>query len=270
MRIRAAAAGLAFTSLIVLASMAGAGPCEDAIALQGAIDFPAVPLVDSADVIVVLTPHTDIVTIAPVERVVLGDIERVEKGVAPQTIVYTANSFGAGVRAGVRVKLFLKAFSDRNVHYIIAALPPEIVPSVVSVSVSATSYGGAPARVTRIGSSVLIEALVTAREGFSEFVNVDVYAGFLRPNGASVWVSGNALAPTLVESATPVPFLVGAPGQPTAIGVTYRFTEADPRGWHTVYGVVVFAGADPRNPCNWVHTSAFPLLVTDPVALQQP
>lgn len=150
------------------------------------------------------------------------------------------------------------------------SLPPEIVPSVVSVSVSATSYGGAPARVTRIGSSILIEALVTAREGFSELVNVDVYAGFLRPNGASVWVSGNALAPTLVESATPVPFLVGAPGKTTAIGVTYRFAEADPRGWYTVYGVVVFAGADPRNPCEWIHTSTFPLLVTDPVALQHP
>src|SRR5437870_3632971 len=50
---------------------------------SGGIDFPAVPLVDAADVIVVFTPHIDIVTIAPVDRVVPGDLERVEKGAAP-------------------------------------------------------------------------------------------------------------------------------------------------------------------------------------------
>lgn len=35
--------------------------------------------------------------------------------------------------------LFLKAFSDGHAHYIIAKLPPEILPPSVAVSVSATS-----------------------------------------------------------------------------------------------------------------------------------
>lgn len=266
MRTRAVTSSVAFASLIVLASLAAAGPCEDRISQSFPVDFPAVPLVDAADVIVVFTPHTDIVTLAPVDRVVPGDIERVEKGVAPQTIVYTANTFGAFVHAGVRVKLFLKALSDGHAHDIIARLPAEIIPPAVGVSVSATSYGS-PARVTRIGSSILIEAVLTAREGFAEFVKVDVYAGFLRPNGASVWVSGNPLAPTLVESATLVPFLAGAPGQSTAFGVTYRLADSDAPGWYTIFGVVVFAGADPRDPCQWVHTATAPLLVTDRVAL---
>lgn len=122
----------------------------------------------------------------------------------------------------------------------------------------------------RVGSSALIEAVVTPRPGFGEFTIVDVYAGFIRPNGTSVWVSGTPLAPTLVESATPVPFLAGVPGQATAIGATYRFADSDPRGWYTVFGVVVFAGADPHNPCAWIHTSTSSLLVTDPVVLFEP
>ena len=76
------------------------------------------------------------------------------------------------------------------------------------MNVSATSYGGAPARLIRIGSSALIEAVVTPRAGFAGSTSVDVYAGLLRQNGTTVSVSGNALAPTLVESVTPVPFLV--------------------------------------------------------------
>jgi len=269
MRIRLLAAGVAFTSLLVLASIAAAGPCEEQISqIVGGIDFPAVPLVDAADVIVVFTPHIDIVTIAPVDRVVPGDLERVEKGAAPATIVYTKDSFGAFPQAGVRTKLFLKAFSDGHAHYIIGKLPPEILPPSVAVNVSATSYGGDSARRIRVGSSALIEAVVTPRPGF--FRIVDVYAGFIRPNGTSVWVSGTPLAPTLVESAAPVPFLAGVPGKATAIGATYRFADSDPRGWYTVFGAVVFAGADPYNPCAWIDTSWSSLLVTDPVAPFEP
>lgn len=266
MRRRALAAGVAFTSLLVLASSAAAGPCEDQISqIHGGIDFPAVPLVESADVIVVFTPHIDIVTIAPVDRVVPGDLERVEKGTEPATIVYTKDTFGAFLQADVRTKLFLKAFSDGHAHYIIGKLPPEILPPAVGVSVSATNYGGQPARRIRVGSSALIEAVVTPRPGFGDFTIVDVYAGFFRPNGTSVWVSGTPLAPTLVESATPVPFLAGVPGKvTTAIGATYRFVDSDPRGWYTVFGAVVFAGADPYNPCAWIDTSASSLLVSDP------
>jgi hypothetical protein len=271
MRIRLLAGGVAFTSLLVLASIAAAGPCEEQISqIVGGIDFPPIGLVDSADVIVVFTPHIDIVTIAPVDRVVPGDLERVEKGAAPATIVYTKDGFGAFPQAGVRAKFFLTAFSDGHAHYIIGKLPPEILPPSVAINVSATNYGGDSARRIRIGSSALIEAVVTPRPGFGEFRIVDVYAGFIRPNGTSVWVSGTPLAPTLVESATPVPFLAGVPGKATAIGATYRFADSDPRGWYTVFGAVVYAGADPHNPCAWIDTSASSLLVTDPVALFEP
>jgi hypothetical protein len=264
MRTPTMASALAVVSLIVLASIAAAGPCEDRIMQIFPIDFPAVPLVDSADVILVFTPQVDITTISSVERVVPGDVERVEKGTAPPTIVYTANTFGAFPQAGVRTKLFLKAFADGHAHYIIAKGPPQIAPPAIAVSVSASSYGSEIAREMRIGSSALIEAVITSRPGFGEFRKVDVYAGFIRPNGSRVWISGTPLAPTLVESATPVPFLAGATGPTTAIGATYRFADADPRGWYTIFGAVVYAGVDLGDPCGWIDTSAAPLLVSDP------
>ena len=272
MRMSAMVGAVALACLIALGPIAAAAlnedrllvqPCEERIILlNGGIDFPAVPLVESADVILVLLPHTDITTVAPVEREVLGDIERVEKGTAPRTIIYTANTFGAFVQAGVRAKLFLKKFPDRDAHYIIARLPPDILPPGVGVSISATSYGGEPARVVRVGSSILIEVLVTARSELFAFV-VDVYAGFRRPDGTSVWVSGTPLAPTTVESTTPVPFLKAASGKSTAIGVTYRLSEADPPGWYTLFAAVVRAGDDPSDPCAWRDVFSVPLQVSD-------
>src|SRR5262245_26212126 len=102
MRLRATVAGLSVAFLVVLASIASAGPCEETIGLLSPRHYAPTPLVDAAAVIVVFTPHVSITTIAPVERVVPGDIHRVEKGVAPQSIVYTANTFGAFPEAGVR------------------------------------------------------------------------------------------------------------------------------------------------------------------------
>lgn len=78
-----------------------------------------------ADVILVLEPHATfpLDVPLPVERVVSGSILRVEKGVVPQVIVNTPITIVAPLKAGVPVKLFLKAFKDRNVHYIIAVFP---------------------------------------------------------------------------------------------------------------------------------------------------
>jgi hypothetical protein len=261
MRLRAVAAALVFTVLSALPSAAALGPCEERLLLlNGGIDFPAVPPEESADVIVVFTPHVDIVTFSLDDRVVPGDLERVEKGTAPQTIVYRGNGFGASPQAGVRARFFLKAFPDGNAHYIIGKSPPEVLPPAIAVSVSAAGFGG-PIRATRIGSLALIEAVVTPRPG-SQLI-ADVYAGLRRPDGSSVWLSGTPLAPTLVESATPVPFLVGLSSKAAAIGATYRFADSDPPGWYTVFGAVVFTGSDPRDPCGWIHTSASPLFVTD-------
>src|SRR5262249_46824600 len=134
----------------------------------------------------------------------------------------------------------------------------------------ATSYGIEAAREIRIGSSALIEAVVTSRPNFGEFVKVDVYAGLIRPNGSRVWISGTALAPTLVESATPVPFLAGVTGKSTAIAAPYRFAAADPRGWYTSLGAVVSAGVALGAPCGWIDPAAAPLLVSDPLVPPQP
>ena len=57
------------------------------------------------------------------DRIVEGDIVRLEKGVLPQTIVHTRNTIGSPLQAGVPVKLYLKAFKDGHAHYIINAAP---------------------------------------------------------------------------------------------------------------------------------------------------
>jgi len=78
-----------------------------------------------ADVIVVFTPQISLGlhAVVPGEQVVPGSIVRLEKGVAPQLIVNTPNTIVGPLQAGVPVKLFLKSFKDRNVHYIIAVYP---------------------------------------------------------------------------------------------------------------------------------------------------
>lgn len=88
---------------------------------SGLADFPAVPPEQLADVIVVIRPHATLPLHFPMptDRVVQGDIVRLEKGALPLTILHTRNTMGAPVRAGVPVKLYLKAFKDGHAHYII-------------------------------------------------------------------------------------------------------------------------------------------------------
>ena len=93
--------------------------------LESLIDLPTVPLEQGADVILVLRPQVDFALhlAAPTERIIQGHIDRVEKGVVPQMIVHTARTIIAPLRAGVPVKLFLKAFPNRNAHYLIGVFP---------------------------------------------------------------------------------------------------------------------------------------------------
>lgn len=78
-----------------------------------------------ADVILVLEPHDafplNVMTSA--EQVVSGSVLRVERGAAPQRIVNTPNTIVDPLRPGVPVRLYLKAFKDRNAHYIIGVFP---------------------------------------------------------------------------------------------------------------------------------------------------
>jgi hypothetical protein len=255
MSIRAGAAFLVFASLIVVVPMAGAAP--PCIIDFGLVDF-APPLEETAEVILVFRPSVDYPMVSGVETVLQGEIERVEKGVLPQTIVITAGTLWAGLRAGVPARLYLVKFRTRDPHYIIGVGAPNRPRNVsINVSVSGTY------RVTTTGSTILIEGLVTARFDSLQDSPMDVYVWLVRPNGDPVWVTGNVFMPTMTASATPIPFLVRAPQKTIGFGVTYRFAPDDPPGWYQLNGVVVFPrpGADPRDPCDWLDTSTFPLLV---------
>lgn len=61
--------------------------------------------------IIVIRPHTTFALNRPesTDRIIQGDIIRIEKGVLPKAIVHNRNSIGAPLRAGVPVKLYLKA-----------------------------------------------------------------------------------------------------------------------------------------------------------------
>lgn len=87
--------------------------------------FPAVPIEQAADVIVVLRPNASFPLLlpAPTDREVYGSILRVEKGVVPHRIVHKRHSFITSLEAGVPRKLFLKAFPDGSGHYIIGNFP---------------------------------------------------------------------------------------------------------------------------------------------------
>ena len=86
---------------------------------------PAVPIGQAADVILVLKPDAKYSLHIPatVDRIVQGDIVRLEKGTLPHTIVHTRSTMGSPLAAGVPVKLFLKEFRDGHAHYIIGAFP---------------------------------------------------------------------------------------------------------------------------------------------------
>ncbi|MGH7388010.1 MAG: hypothetical protein ACREM3_00940 [Candidatus Rokuibacteriota bacterium] len=82
---------------------------------------PSVPPEVTADSIVVFQPHTMHHLNAPVpfHRTIHGDVVRVEKGVAPKTIVHTAHTIVSGLAAGQLVRLGLKQFKDSDAYYII-------------------------------------------------------------------------------------------------------------------------------------------------------
>jgi len=255
MGMRAWATFVMFTSLIIVVPIADAAPCynDSGLTLPGEV---GPPLDEIADVILVFRPSVDYPMFAGSETVLQGDIQRIEKGAVPQTIVITAHTLWAGLRAGVPARLYLDKFSTRDAHYIIGVSAPNL-PSSVSINVSASK------RVTTTGSTILIEGLVTARFDSLEDLPMDVYVWLVRPNGDPVWITGNVFMPTMTASAAPIPFLVRAPEKTIGFGVTYRFAPDDPPGWYLLNGVVVvpLLGADPRDPCHWLDTSTFPLLV---------
>ena len=95
------------------------GQEKDSLALVGV--HPEV----MADVILVLNPHEALPLNVPTtgEQIVRGSVLGMEKGVMPQLIVNTPNTIVGPLRVGVPVRLYLKAFTNRNAHYIIGVAP---------------------------------------------------------------------------------------------------------------------------------------------------
>jgi hypothetical protein len=94
-------------------------------------------------------------------------------------------------------------------------------------------------------------------------IAVDVYVGILGPDGQSAasW-TGSAQAPVLVKG-PPVPFL---PNVVPQASVSYRLVVPDiaageAPGWYVLYGLVVVAGSDPKDPKHWLSSSFVPLLL---------
>jgi hypothetical protein len=83
--------------------------------------YPNIPLEQVADVVIVIKPHArySLHMPATVDRIIEGDIVRIEKGVQPIMIIQTPNTFTSPIEAGVPVKLYLKAFPDGHAHYLI-------------------------------------------------------------------------------------------------------------------------------------------------------
>jgi len=102
---------LAVITMIAVVLIAGHAPGH----------YPNIPLEQVADVIVVIKPRErqSLNLPATVDRIIQGDLVRVEKGVPPIVIMHTRNTFGAPLEAGVPVRLYLKAFKDGHAHYII-------------------------------------------------------------------------------------------------------------------------------------------------------
>lgn len=111
-------------AMVIIGLLTAAGPTAG----QGLTRLghpPTVPIEQVADVILVLKPHEkhSLHRPATIDRVIEGEIVRVEKGVRPKMIVHTRNTLGSPLESGVPVKLFLKAFKEGDAHYIIGVVP---------------------------------------------------------------------------------------------------------------------------------------------------
>lgn len=78
-----------------------------------------------ADSIVIYVPDMDLPLhiSETTERIIEGQVTKVEKGVEPNLIIHKPNTMITPLKKGVPVKLFLKKFPDREAYYPIAIFP---------------------------------------------------------------------------------------------------------------------------------------------------
>ena len=143
----------------------------------------------------------------------------------------------------------------------------DAVGAVPEITVQARDAVETVANYTPPGATITMDAVVALPVIAADDplpIPVDIYVGILAPDGQSTSWTGSAQAPTLVKG-PPVPFLKNVV---PAASVSYRlvipdFASGEARGWYALYGLVVAAGSDPKDPKHWFSSSFFPLLVVD-------
>ncbi len=78
-----------------------------------------------ADSIVFIVPSKSMDLHIPksTERIIKGEITKVEKGREPNLIILSPNTFTAPLTEGIPKKIYLKQFTDRDAYYPIAIYP---------------------------------------------------------------------------------------------------------------------------------------------------
>lgn len=135
--------------------------------------------------------------------------------------------------------------------------------SGVSITVYAT-HGMGPIHATPIVAGFRMDAILSLDYDDAPG-GIDVYVGAILPDGRfASWV-GDPQKPSVSTGPAPVPFLVNFTPADATYNLNQQLSSTDPRGWYTLYGIIVSAGANPLDPNRWLSTSFYPLLVTAPL-----
>ncbi|MES2605479.1 MAG: hypothetical protein V4603_11115 [Pseudomonadota bacterium] len=238
------------------------------------------PPQELAESIVIFIPLEDIPAIYPgsEDRVIKGQIGRVEKGVAPTAIVKHANTLTAPMAAGVPVTLFLIRQEGKDFHYPIyfSALAPSVselstlaLAPAPEISVQVTTPVGAPVHAARLnGMAHSLSANIRIPADALK-IQVDLYFGVIRPGGTgtTTWINA-ATGPALQTGMSP---LLKGINMGTAATITttelfghdveHVFTGKEPAGMYLLFALLVAAGADPSNTKTWLGVDMTPLFV---------
>ena len=144
----------------------------------------------------------------------------------------------------------------------VTAAPPTI--RILVLDATMTGLLSAPVFTWRTNGGAL-QFEVTASRDVSN--PVDVYFGVLTPGHRVFSWSPSAGAPNLQEGLFPVAQGITATEISSAglLGSSpqYTFPAGSPLGIYSVFFFLVAAGADPRDPRNWIAANMSPLVITN-------
>lgn len=236
--------------------------------------FPAVPLEESADLMMYLVPDQDYALhiTMPVDRTIQGKVVQLDKGdISPPAIVHPANSFTAPLRKGAPERLYLKKFPDREAYYVIgrgSSLPP-------TPTVSAVIHNGwlLPSHSFRPGETLIAEVRIAVPAPLLEkYQSVDVYVSTLLPNGEyASWVTDGWPQLNLLMDSAPIPWKKNVLLENTQVlpNFYHRFSDEAPAGSYLIHALLVFPGTDPLDPDNWISASTVPFKLAPAPTISQ-